>query len=200
MKGCLSIFVKILVVILAYIGFQSLGGVDFVKDKFVEYTTPSQETLIEKAKSIADLSHLNDEYMIDRTANVLGYDVVLAEHKNSGQKIALIEPKDEDLLTQKDFKSGDVNKKLHELINKFQYQLVRLENFEVTKKGTYIAMGQKVPYVRFEADTVNMPIGHISGTIGVAKNKSGKNIILTSVNNDDKYSQIITEEFFRKVK
>ncbi len=200
MKGCLTTIFKIIIVILAYIGFQSLGGVDFVKEKFGEYTTPSQEVLIQKAKNIADLSQISDEYIIDKTASLMGYHLVLAEHKGSGQKMAMIDPKSEDLITKQDFKTGAINKKLKDLNNKFQYQLVRLENFEITKKGSFKAMNQVVPYVRFEADTINLPIGHISGIIGLAKNSQGKNVILASANNDDKYSQIITEEFFRKVK
>lgn len=200
MRGCLSLIIKIVIVILAYIGFQSLGGVDFVKDKFKEYTTPSQETMIENAKSVADLSNINDEYTIDRTANILDYHLVLAEHKGSGQKLAIIDPKQEDLITKKDFETGAINTKLKDLNNKFQYQLVRLENFQVTKKGKLNAMGQKVPFVKFEADTINLPIGHISGIIGLAKNSNGKNIILASANTGDKYSQIITESFFKKIK
>lgn len=200
MRGCLGLILKIIIVILAYIGFQSLGGVDFIKDKFQEYTTPSQEVLMEKAKKIADLSEINDEYTLDRTVNVLDYHVVLAEHKSSGQKLAMIDPKKEDLLTKKDFETGAVNQKLKDLNDKFQYQLIRLENFEVTKKGHFKAMGQSVPYVKFEADTINLPVGHVSGVIGLAKNSKGKNIILASANTDDNYSQIITEAFFKKVK
>lgn len=200
MKGCLSLIIKIVIVILAYIGFQSLGGIDFVKEKFNEYTTPSQEVLLEKAKKIADLSEINDEYNIDRTISVLDYHVVMAEHNASGQKLAIIEPKKENLLTKNDFKSGDINKKLTDLNDKFQYQLVRLENFKITKKGTFHAMGQTIPYVKFEADTVNLPIGHISGIIGAAENSKKKNVIVASVNGNNKYSQIITEAFFKKVK
>lgn len=200
MKGCLSLIIKIVIVILAYIGFQSLGGVDFVKEKFTEYTTPTQEVLVKQAKSIANLSNINDEYAIDRTINILNYHVVLAEHKASGQKLAMIDPKNDELITKKDFQTGEINKKLQDLNKNFQYQLIRLENFEITKKGKFRAMDQQIPYVKFEADTINLPIGHISGIVGLAKNSEGKNIILTSVNSDDKYSQIITEGFFKKVK
>ncbi len=200
MKGCLTTIIKIIIVILAYIGFQSLGGVDFVKQKFEEYTKPSQETMVEKAKGVADLSTIGDEYTIDRTANLLDYHMVLAEHKGSGQKLAIIDPKSDNLLTKEDFKTGEVDKKLKDLNEKFQYQLVRLESFEITKKGHFKAMGQSVPFVKFEADTINMPIGHVAGVIGIAKNAKGRNVILASVNNDDKYSQIITEAFFKKIK
>lgn len=200
MKGCLSLIIKIVIVILAYIGFQSLGGVDFVKSKFEEFTKPTQKVMIENAKSVADLSNINDEYIIDRTANILDYHLVLAEHKASGQKLAIIDPKTENLITKKDFQTGEVNKKIEDLNEKFQYQLVRLENFQLTKKGNFKAMGQNVPFVRFEADTINLPVGHISGIIGVAKNSKGRNVILASVSNGDKYSQIITESFFKKVK
>lgn len=200
MKGCLSLILKIVIIILAYVGFQSLGGVDFVKQKFQDLTTPSQEVLIDNAKSIADFSHVGDEYKLDRTANVLDYHMVLAEHKGSGQKMAVIDPKNPEMLTKQDFKTGEVNKKILELNKKFQYQLVRFDEFKITKKGTFKGMNQSIPYVKFEADTVNLPISHVSGIIGVAKDKEGKNVILTSVNDGDKYSQIITEAFFKKVK
>ncbi len=200
MKGCLSTILKIVVLILAYIGFQSLGGIDFIKEKFQEYTTPSQKTLVEKAKSVADLSKMSDEYIIDKTANLLDYHMVIAEHKGSGQKMAIIDPKSDELLTKKDFQTDAVNKKLLDLNDKFQYQLIRLENFKVTRKGHFKAMEQSVPFVKFEADTVNLPIGHISGIIGVAVNSKGNNVILASANNDNKYSQIITEAFFKKIK
>ncbi len=200
MKGCLGTILKIIILILAYIGFQSLGGVDFVKNKFEEYTKPSQESMVEKAKKVADLSKISDEYTIDRTASVMNYHLVLAEHKGSGQKLAIIDPKSDDLITKNDFKTGAIDQKLKDLNQKFQYQLIRLENFEVTKRSHLKAMGQDVPYVKFEADTINLPIGHISGIIGLAKNSQGKSVIIASANNDDKYSQIITEEFFKKVR
>ncbi len=200
MKGCLSLVFKIIIVILAYIGFQSLGGVDFVKEKFNEYTVPTQETLIEQTKSIANFSNINKEYILDRNVKLFKYQAVLAEHKASGQKIAIIDPKDNELISKKDFKTGEIDKKLKDLNDKFQYQLVRFENFEITKKGTMHAFNQKVPYVRFEADTVNLPIGHVAGIIGIAENKNGDNVILASMNGDDKYSQIITEGFFKNVK
>ncbi len=199
MKGCFGLIIKIAIVILAYIGFQTIGGVDFVKEQFDKWNHPSQDVLQEKAKKIADLSNINDEYIIDKTASVMDYHFVLAEHKATGQKIMLVDPKKEDILTKEDFKTGEVDEKIKGLNDKFQYQLIRLENLKITKKGQIHTLDQTVPYVKFEADTVNLPIGHISGIIGVAQ-KDDKNIILASMNKSDKYSQIITESFFKQVK
>ena len=74
---------------------------------------------------------------------------------------------------------------------------------EIKSRGSFSAFGQTVPYARFEADVVNLPVSKIQGMIAVAEFKDGEdmnNKILLAANESDKYSQIITEQFFNKVK
>ena len=201
--GCLKFIIKVVIVVLAIIGFKSLGGWDYLKENVHFFEKPTQEALLEKAKSIADLSKIPDEYEIDRTADFFGYKAVAAEHKASGQKLIILDPGKSIPVTKKDFKDGGINKKLKELNDKIAYQFVRLENLTVTKQGTFKTMGQTVPYARFEADVVNMPFKHMEGMIAVADIETDdgvKSRILLAANSDDKYSQIITEQFFHKVK
>ena len=61
-------------------------------------------------------------------------------------------------------------------------------------------MGQTVPYALFEADVTNLPVKKIKGMISVATDKEGKNKIIVSANEGNKYSQIIAQEFFKNVK
>ena len=201
--GCLKFIIKVLVVVLAIIGFKSLGGWDFIKEKLPVFEKPTQEVLMERSKSVADFSKISDEYEIDKTANILGYKAVLAEHKASGQKLVVLNPGKKALITKKDFSDGMIARKLNELNEKFAYQFIRLENLEITKQGTFSSMGQTVPYARFKADVVNFPVDKIQGMIAVAEYKDGKeekSKVLLSANDSDKYSQIITEQFFNKVK
>ena len=140
----------------------------------------------------------NTDYEI--TKGYMGYKGVLAEHKASGQKLAVLNPSKSTLLTKKDFADGSIKKKLDGLNEKLAYQYIRLENFEITKQGKFHSMGQTIPYVKYKADVTNLPMKHIEGIIGVAEDKEQHSKILLSAAEGGKYSQIITEQFFSKVK
>ena len=60
--------------------------------------------------------------------------------------------------------------------------------------------GQEIPYVRFKARIKKLPIGELSGIISVVKDDNGNDKILISANQTDKYSQLISNEFFKEVK
>ena len=49
-------------------------------------------------------------------------------------------------------------------------------------------------------DVTNLPMKNVQGIIAVAKDKEGKSKILVSANQGSKYSQILAEQFFQKVK
>jgi len=198
--GCLKKIVRLLILVLAIVGFMSLGGADFVKSHWGDWFSPSQEKIKEKAKSIVDLSQISEEYEVDKTANFMGYKGVLAEHKASGQKFAILQPKDPKILTKDDFATKEVDKKIQELNEKFKYQYVHLENLVITGRGSIKAVNQTIPYVRFEADAVNLPVQGVQGVIGVAQGQEGNSQIILSYAPHKKYSQIITEEFIRKIK
>ncbi len=197
--GCLRFIVRVIIVVLAIIGFKSIGGIDFIKNLHI-FEKPSQEVLIEKSKMIADFSKIPDEYEIDRTADMLGYKGVLAEHKASGQKLAVLNPDNKAILTKKDFSDGSVKKKIDAMNEKLAYQYIRFENFKILKHGKFNSMGQSIPYIKYEAEVTNLPIKKIEGIIGVAEDKEKNSKILLSAAQSGKYSQIITEEFFNKVK
>ena len=60
--------------------------------------------------------------------------------------------------------------------------------------------GREVPYVKFEAKIKKLPIGDVAGIVAVAKNKDGEPRLLISANEKNKYSQLISDEFFKKIK
>lgn len=197
--GCLKFLIKVAIVVLAIIGFKALGGGEFIKNLHF-FEKPTQDELVAKSMDVADFTKIPDEYEIDRTANLLGYKGVLAEHKASGQKLAVLNPAKSALLTKKDFADGSIKKKLDGLNEKLAYQYIRLENFEITNQGSFHSMGQTIPYIKYRADVTNLPMKEIEGIIGVAEDKEQHSKILLSASEGGKYSQIITEQFFSKVK
>lgn len=198
--GCLKLIIKIAIVVLAVVGFKSLGGWDWCVKTFHIGEKPTQESMIEKSKDVADFSKIPDEYEISKSANILGYRAVVAQHDASGQKIAVVNENNVIKLSQNDFKNGNLKKKIDDINKKMSYQYVHAENFKIVKQGTMKTMGQTVPYAQFEAEVTNLPVKKLRGVIAVAKDPSGKDKVLISANENGKYSQIITEQFFKTVK
>lgn len=199
--GCLFKLIKFIIIILAIVGIFTVGKT-ILRDKFNIniFGEQSQEKLVEKASKIADFSHINEEYKLKKTANILGFNTVIAEHKGSGQKLIVSNEGKKNFLTKRDFVTKNVDKKLQIVAEKMQYQMVRIEDLEITQRGTFTTMGQTVPFVKFEATTVNLPISSVKGIVGAATNKNKETLLIISVNDGKKYSQIITQEFFKDVR
>lgn len=205
--GCLKNIFKAFLLVLAFIGLTSIIGKDQVNEyvndvtKQVEtFFNPPQDVMIERAKKVGDFSKVGEEYEIDKAASALGYNGVLAEHKASGQKMVIVDSGKKPLLTPQDFKDGSVNQKLQDLTEKLKYQFVNIQDLKITKKGTIKAFGKRAPYVRFTAKVNKLPIGEVGGIISAVETKKGESKVLVSVNEKDKYSQLIAEDFFKKVR
>ena len=198
--GCLKFIIKVAIVVLAIIGFRAIGGWDWVVKTWHPFEKPTQESMIEKSKDVADFSKIPEEYEISKSANILGYRAVVAEHNATGQKMSVVNQNNTIKLSQYYFKNGILEKKIEDINKKLSYQYIHIENFKITKQGTMRSMNQTVPYARFEADVTNLPVKDIKGLIAVAKDVNGKDKILVSANQGDRYSQIISEQFFKMVK
>ncbi len=198
--GCLKNVFKAIILVLAAIGFVSIGGKDYVVNLWNQYTNPPQDVMLERAKKVGDFSQVPDEYEIDKAASVLGYNGVLAEHRATGQKLVVVDSGKKPLLTPGDFEDGSVDKKLEDLRQKLKYQFVNIQDLKITKKGKIKTFGKTVRYVRFQAKANKLPVGDLEGIISAVESEDGKIKIIVSANEKGKYSQIVSEEFFKKVR
>lgn len=200
MKGCLSLIIKTIIAVLVFFGLVHLGVIDYIREKMEQRTTVSQEQMVDKTKDVIDLSQIDDEYSIDKNLKILKNRMIVAEHNATGQKMIIIEPKNEDILTKEDIKNEDLQKKLEDAVKKYKYQLVKFDKIEVIKQNEFEGIGQKIPYAKVNVEISNLPVKDMEGIVGVAELENGKNLIIISVNEKGKYSQIITEAFYKKVK
>ena len=198
--GCLKNILRAIILTLAVVGFMALGGKELVSGLINNYFNPPKDTMLERAQKVGDFSKINDEFEIERAAGIMGYNAVVAEHKASGQKMFVVDSGDKNILTVEDIKSNNVEEKLYKAISKVKYQAVSVEDLKVTKHGTMHSYGKDVPYVKFEARVKKLPIGDIGGIISVAETKDGESRLLISANEKSKYSQLISDEFFKKIK
>lgn len=198
--GCLRNIFRAVLLTLALIGFLSLGGKELVIGLVNNYFNPSKDVMLERAQKVGDFSKINDEFEIERAAGIMGYNAVVAEHKASGQKMFVVDSGDKAILTVEDIKSDKAEEKLQKALGKIKYQAVSVEDLKVTKHGTMSSYGKQVPYVKFEARVKKLPIGDVGGIVSVADIKDGEQRLLISVSEKNKYSQLISDEFFRKIK
>lgn len=200
MFGCLKNIIRAIVITLAIVGFLSLGGKELVGSWVGDWFNPSQEKMLEKAKKVGDFSKVNDEFEIEKAAGMFGYNAVVAEHKASGQKMLVIDSGVKQIITAQDLASDNVEEKLRNSVGKIKYQAISVDDLSVVKRGNLYSYGNNVPYVRFDAKVNKLPKGNISGIIAVTKDSKGKDKLILSVSEKGKYSQLISDEFFKNVK
>ncbi len=198
--GCLKNILRAIILTLAVVGFLAIGGKELIVSIFNNYINPPKEVVMERAQKVGDFSKINEEFEIEKAAGILGYNAVIAEHKASGQKMLVVDSGNKEFLTAEDIKSENAEEKLYQAINKIKYQAMSVDSIKVTKHGTMSSYGRDVPYVKFEASVKKLPIGDIGGIISVAETKDGEKRILISANEKNKYSQLISDEFFAKIK
>ena len=198
--GCLKNITRAIFLTVFTAGFVALGGHKLVGNLINNYFHPSKDVVLERAQKIGDFSKVDKEFEIEKAAGVFGYNAVVAEHKASGQKMVVIDSGKKVLLTKEDIEAKNAEERIKNVISKFKYQNAAIDEFEVTEQGTMSSYGSTVPYAKFRAKIKKLPIGEISGIISVAQDSKGNDKVLVSVNGKDKYSQLITNEFFKAVK
>lgn len=186
--------------VLAVIGFNAIGGQKYVEAAKVSVTNFIQEHAFESAKKIGNFSNLNEEFQIDNAVNLVGYKAIIAEHKASGQKMVIVDSGKKPLLTQDDIKSDRIDKKLKNLSEKFKYQAVTVQDITVTSRGEMNVYGKKVPYAKFDAKVTKLPFSDISGVVASVTTSDGAEKLALSISEKKKYSQLITNEFYKGVK
>ena len=198
--GCLRNIIRAIIITLAAIGFMSLGGRELVSKYIGQWFNPPQDVMLERAKKVGDFSQISEEFEIERAAGIMGYNAVVAEHKASGQKLFVVDTNDKNILTKEDLQSGNVEEKLKAAISKVKYQSITFDELKVTKHGNLYSYGLNAPYVKFDARVKKLSVGEISGIISTVETTGGEKRLLIALNEKDKYSQLIAEEFFRKIK
>lgn len=198
--GCLKNVIRAIIITLAIIGFLAIGGKELIQKLISHWWNPSVETIIERAKKVGDFSQINEEFELEKAAGIMGYNAVVAEHKASGQKLLVVDTGAKKILTAEDIKSDNIEEHIRNAVKNIKYQTVSIDNLSVVKKGEINSFGKNAPYIKFQATVKKLPIGDVEGIVSVAKNSNGEDRLLISVSEKNKYSHLIAEEFFRKVK
>lgn len=195
----IKIIFNAVILVLAIIGFNTIGGQKYVDALVKNVSSFIRDNAQESAKEIGDFSNIDKEFEINNTFKLLGYKGVLSAHKASGQRLLILNTGKKQLLSQTDIQSKDIANKLKDMFAKTKYQAVTIEELKVTERGMITAKGKNVPYAKFDAKISKLPVKDYTGMIAVLTTKNGNNEILAAVNEKKKYSQLLTKEFFSKI-
>lgn len=198
MFGCLKKIITIVIILFAMIGFIAIGGTNIIEDFIHNPLSSAQTSKAEKAAQIADFTKMDKEFELVSSSKLpkIG-NYVYVKHAATSQNFFMAKPKNTETLTKADFNTKKADEKVMNFVKDFK--VLRLENFEITGRGTMRAFNQTVPFIKFKSDVVNLPVHGTEGIVGVAT-RDDKNLIIVATNTHGKYSQIVTNALFTEIK
>lgn len=203
MRGCLKLIFSMVftgIVGIALLIFYLFGGVDYVKGYIDSLMNPPKNEIEIKAQKLGDFSKLSKEYKLTRAVDMLGVNAVVAEHKQTNQNIALVDPGVILKVTKNDIKQNTLDNKIKEVANRFNNLPIKLGDIQVTKKGTFKALNQDVPYAKVKIQLSGAINKDLEGIIGIASTSGTQNNLVVSMNEPGKYNQKVTEGFLKNIK
>ena len=197
--GCLKSIIKKILILIAIVAFFAFGGYAFVKDKIKQYQYPPREAFVEAEKKYGDFSKVSGDYQLYRSFNLFGYKKINAKYLPTGQKITILDLKNEDIICVSDFYTGEIKEKIAQILDKLKDSIVTYENFEVVLNDTYKATNKSIPYIKFKASVKNIPFKDVVGIIGAystmdEEQKASTKLIVSIVDNKA-FNPLIVKNF-----
>ena len=203
--GCLKSIVRKIIFIALIVAFFALGGWAFVRGLINNYQNPTREEFILKETNFADFSDVASDYQLTRSFNFFGYKKINAKYLPTGQKITIYDLKNEERISEDDFKTGNIDKKIDDILNNFKDSFITFENFEIVQRGNYKAGGKTIPYIRFKAKVKNIPFKNVTGIVAgyskenIKSKKSSTKLIIT-ITDTKAYNPKIVSAFVEALK
>lgn len=189
-----------IIIVLVFAGINSLFGAHLFDDIISNCTNYFKNINQETIQKVGDFSSVDSEFNVDTAVNLFGFKAVIAEHKSSGQRLLVIDSGKKSLLTKEDIIGNGLEEKLEDLSNKFKYQSSNVSDIVITSRGYMTAYGHQLPFVKFNASVTKLPISNITAVVAINDFNPHEQRLLISVNEKKKYSQLITNEFYRNVR
>ena len=186
---------KLIILVLFLIGLNHFGVFNFFTSKNVDNSKQ-----IERSASIVDLSKIIDEFKINYVFKFLQYNLISISHIGANQKFYIVKCPKNRLFKEEDFNNGILERKVIEFNKNTMTCFIHLENFKFTQKNILKTSNFIIPYASFQAEVINVPTyGRIRGIIGASDNLKDSNLVFIAYNDSQKYSNILTNEFFKSL-
>lgn len=203
--GCLKSLLYKIIFIALLVAFFAFGGWAFVQKTIKNYQNPSRQEFVNSEKNYADFSAVSSDYQLSRSFNIFGYKKINAKYLPTNQKITIYDLKDEEKINVEDFKNGKIDKKINDILNNLKDSIITFENFQIVQKGSYVAKGKTIPFIKFSAKVKNVPFKNVVGIIACysttnAKAKKPSTKLILTVVDTKAYNPSIVSGFINALK
>jgi len=177
-------------------------GVFYLKNNISSQLHPPESELMQRAEKIADFSKILKGYTVTKALNVIGVTAVIAEHTQTGQYMALIDPGWAMNISKKDIETNRLTQKLKDYALKVSSPNIKINKLEITPKGNLRVFNQSVPYAEMKVKISGLSSETTyEGMIGIASSPAtNKSELIVSLNKNGTFKQKIAENFFKNVK
>ena len=213
--GCLSDLIKLTIVVFAFIGFVSIGGIDFIKDSGIIQNSTNVQKFIAKVRlknkeiapyifkdvtSRADFSKISkNKYKIEYQGLLWSKKSVLATSKDNCQSMIYMNVNNIVEITENEFseyKKEDVAKLLNLFFN---YQKLMVSDYKIFDRKMTNLLQQQTAYYSYKAKMQKGPYEEISGIVAMGKEPYGQNILMVSFSFDQPFSLIEAQNFYNNI-
>jgi len=196
-----------LILLTSVIGFAIMTGlvavgVFYLKNTVSDQLHPPKSELKERSEKVADFSKISKDYTVTKALNVIGLTAVIAEHPETGQYMAIIDPGWAMNISKDDILTGSLRQKLTAYASKASSPNIKLNKLEIWPKGNFKAFNQSIPYAEIKVKISGLTTEKTyEGMIGIiSKPGTNKNKLIVSLNKNGTFKQAVAENFFKKVK
>ena len=192
------------IILISAIGFIILialaaTGVFYLKNTVSYQLHPPKSELMKRAEKIGDFSKISKDYNVTKALNVIGVTSIVAEHPQTGQYMAIIDPGWTMNIAKTDIQTGSLGKKLTDYALKASSPNIKLTQLEIMPKGSFKAFNQSVPYAQIKVKISGLSSETTyEGIIAiVSKEGTNKNKLIVSLNKSGAFKQKIAENSFK---
>lgn len=196
--GCLKSIVKFVIIILAIIGFISIGGREFVKEHVVPFAKNLYDNfntelklknksakdltlnelkdtfVIAGQKSLQNEKKIEGDYEITNVKDLMGCDAEIALDTTTGQKMVTVDTKNKITIDLSNTDKNTLKSDMLKIARKHKNIPVKFDDIEIIEQGKHLINGKEQNYV----------------TISLTDKISSKTIVATISNTNEKNSKI----------
>lgn len=217
--GCLRNIINLAIIILAIIGFLSIGGKEYLDANVIptvkKINIELQSEIEKSGKTFTELSlkeiggifwnaikstiftkKVSGDYEITEVKGLMGYDTQIAEDIKSGQKMVLVDTKDKVLLDLNKTDKAELKADMLQLAKKHKALPIKFDDIDIVELGKWKALNKDLKYAKISIKDSSSG-KDITAIISTYPDEKNSKMIVTFADKT-KFSKKIAEKYLKK--
>ncbi len=219
--GCLRNIINLVIIVLAVIGFLSIGGREYLDTNVVptvkKINNELQTEISNRGKSFTELSlkeigevlwnsiksalltkKVSGDYEITEVKGLMGFDVKMAEDTKTTQKMVIVDTKDQVLLDLNKTDNLELKTDIVRLGKKYKALPVKFDDVDIVEAGQWKALNKDLKYIKLNIKDTSSG-KNITAIVSTYPHETDSQMIITFAEKS-KFSKKIAEKYLKKAK